>query len=97
MSELREMIVAGFPKEKKGMPSHLQEYWNLRNRLHIINGVILLQDEETMRSDLVNHFNSVSPSILSIRNPALITCCTSGNIFNDQACQICSVLARNHK
>ena len=58
MSELREMIV-GFPKEKKGMPSHLQEYWNLRNRLHIIDGVILLQDEETMRSDLVDHFNRV--------------------------------------
>ena len=53
------MIVAGFPKEKKGMPSHLQEYWNLRNRLHIIDCVILLQDEETMRSDLVDHFNRV--------------------------------------
>ena len=46
MMILAEQITLGFPAEKQRMPAEIKEYWDARNSLNVVKGVVLYNDLE---------------------------------------------------
>ena len=45
MSNLSILINSAFPDDKRELPPELLPYWNIRNNLYIVDGVILMRDQ----------------------------------------------------
>ena len=41
MNKLQEVIMSGWPSERSKVPSEVQEYWNYREELSVVNNIIL--------------------------------------------------------
>ena len=62
MRELCVLINSSFPDEKHELPPELLPYWNIRNNLYIVDGVILMKDQvvipKSLRGDVVDAFSN---------------------------------------
>ena len=45
MVHLTSLIQSEFPEDKKNMPLKLQQYWDVRNKLHVVDSVVVMIDE----------------------------------------------------
>ena len=41
---LVNVIASGFPDEKKALPDQLKEFWEVRNSLNVVDGVVIYND-----------------------------------------------------
>ena len=62
MRDLCVLINSSFPDEKHELPPELLPYWNTRNNLYIVDGVILMKDQvvipKSLRSDVTEAFSN---------------------------------------
>ena len=54
MRDLSTLINTSFPNEKHELPRELQPYWNIRQNLYIVDGVILMKDHVVIPRSLRN-------------------------------------------
>ena len=52
MRNLSIMINSAFPDEKHDLPAELLPYWNIRNNLYIVDGVVLMKDQVVIPASL---------------------------------------------
>ena len=60
MIALVDLIQSVFPDNKEEMPEALEKYWNIRDQLYVIDGVVLLLDQvlipPTLRPEVSQSF-----------------------------------------
>ena len=52
MHNLITLIKSAFPADRIDMPPELLPYWNVRNNLYVLDGVVLMNDSVVVPSNL---------------------------------------------
>ena len=66
MQNLLALITSTFPSDKSEMPAELLPFWNVRNNLYVIDGVVLMNDSAVLPTPLRDTVTSL-PSTSNVR------------------------------
>ena len=91
LTKVRNLITAGWPKSRKSVPPDVQSLWNIRDELHIAEGIIFVGERVLIPATLLIHESHMGAEKCKARARTVVYWpCMSKDIENEVfKCSVC--------